>query len=105
MMAIKDLNGNVIVRIPRVLRNARTVFIETTAINRMGLVVRYRLMYRANDGIRIEAMKDGEEEWRATSPDYPAYTKDVIARLIKLFRRSSRQFDKKIKFIWQIGEW
>lgn len=105
MTVIKDLNGNVLVRLPRILHQASILYIETSPIVRMGLAVRYRLLYRLNDGIRIEALKDGEDEWRPTSPDYPAYTKDVCAKLIKLFRRSNRQFDPKVKFIWKIARW
>ena len=105
MMVIKDLDGNVLVRLPRILKQAKIVHIETSPVNRMGLIVRYRLLYRQNDGIRIETLKDGEDTWKPTSPDYPAYTPDVCAKLIKLFRRSSRQFDHKVKFVWKIGEW
>lgn len=108
MWIIKDFDGHVLVRIPRVLHNARVVTIETSLIKNQATTVQYRFYYRRDDGARIEVRKDdqeGDQEWQRSSPDYPAHTKEVCKILIKLFRRSIRKLDPKVKFSIKVLQW
>ena len=104
MWIIKDEQGNVLVSMPRIFKTAKVITIETSVIKNKEVYVWYRFVYHRGDGVLME-VKKAHEEWQRNGSDYPAHTNDVCSKLIRLFRRSARKLNPKVKFFIKVLKW
>lgn len=74
-------------------------YIDTTPIKHYAMVLQLRLCYNDQKGAYILMKRQGDKHWHASPQHkYPAAIGDNLPLLVKIFKKSARLMDQRVRF-------